>query len=256
MVTKEEQSKIGRSNVRRSKSHERRIANLLSKWSGVEFRRRRVEGRENAVRIVERTADVIPCVGDFHFTVEAKCGKGFSFDNLMDRPHTSLFSEWWHQCTYDAMLVSRDFKRTIYPMVFFKPHPNWDWVAISAYAINVLRPAKPIEFALPVESLWFPHIRFNAFAWLGEIEHNISHSKKNVKLFPLRLDPVIFCRWHDFAANVSPESAFFEFPEQEIPDGMRMRPIEIGDKSSQIIGGDNQTKATEATNRDQQASPG
>ena len=60
-------SRIGRSNVKTAKVHERRVAHLLADWSGVPFRRRRVEGRGNAVRIVELVADVIACAGDFHF---------------------------------------------------------------------------------------------------------------------------------------------------------------------------------------------
>ena len=40
--SREEMSRIGRSNVRRSKSHERRVAHLLTEWAGVDFRRRRV----------------------------------------------------------------------------------------------------------------------------------------------------------------------------------------------------------------------
>ncbi len=62
--TKEEilaqQSKIGKSNVRRSKGHERQVAHYLTDWSGQEFRRRRVEGRDVTVIERESTADVIP----------------------------------------------------------------------------------------------------------------------------------------------------------------------------------------------------
>lgn len=221
-----DQSRIGRSNVSRSKAHERRIAHLLTDWSGVPFRRRRVEGRDTAVRVVELVADVIPCVGDFHFSIEAKCGRDFSLDGLMATPLVSCFTGWWHQACYDAQLVSGDLGRTVLPMMFFKPHPNWDWVAFSASAINLLCP-KLSSHSDPdgapanvvpggAGKLWFPHLLFDAFAWLGEISGNVSHSKKHKKLVKLQLDAVVICRWRDFATSVMPESAFVKFPSAAV----------------------------------------
>jgi len=229
-------SKVGRSNVRTSKVHERRCARLMTAWSGVPFRRRRVEGREGAVRIVELVADVIPCVGDFHFSIECKKGKDFSFEGLMMNPAGSQFTEWWHQACYDAKLVTGDMRRPILPFMFFKPHPNWDWVAFSTKALGVLRPRQllpglsqqvlartvPPDYVATYSdvagdslwnSLWFPHLRFDAFGWLGDIEGNVSHSKKHKKLVKLPLDPVFICRWRDFAANVAPDSSFLKFPD-------------------------------------------
>lgn len=208
-------SKTGKSNVRTAKAHERRVAKLLASWSGVPFRRRRVEGRDSAVRVVELTADVIPCAGDFKFSIECKKGKDFSLDSLMANPTGSLFTNWWHQSCYDAQLLTGDLKRPIFPMMFFKPHPNWDWVAFSAHAIDTLRSQQPLTIILPDNQLWFPHLRFDMFGLLNSIVGDISHSKKNKKLVGLKLDPLVICRWRDFELNVAPQSAFAVFPTAE-----------------------------------------
>ena len=205
-------SSVGRSNVRTSKVHERRVAHLLTDWSGVEFRRRRVEGRDLATRVVQSVADVIATAGDFHFTVECKKGQGFSFDHLMAAPATSLFTEWWFQACYDASLVSSDTNRKIYPMMFFKPLPTYDWVAFSARAIGILRPKHNVPDTMRV-AMWFPCLYFNWFANLGQVKGSISHSKKNPKWHHMDLDPVVICRWRDFAEHVDPVSAFHVFPQ-------------------------------------------
>lgn len=202
-------SAIGKSNVRRSKTHERRIAKLLTEWSGVQFRRRRVEGRDSAVRVVELVADVIPCEGDFHFSIEAKCGKKFSLDALMANPTKCLFTDWWHQACYDAQLISGDLNRIIYPLMFFKPHPNWDWVAFSSYSLRVIKQVGRLD-----AELTFPHLSFDAFSFIGPIEGDVSHSKKNEKLVKIDLDPVIICRWYDFANNIDPVSTFVSYPNK------------------------------------------
>jgi hypothetical protein len=191
-------SEIGKSNVRRSKNHERHVAHLLTAWAGVPFRRRRVEGRDTAVRAVEMVADVIPCVGDFYFTIEAKCGKGFSFDALMWSPKTCLFTEWYHQAAYDAKLLSDDKGYKIFPMVYFKPIPAWDWVAFPVSAMSILFDSCPA----------FPHLRTSVYHNLGPISCNISHSKKNKNMVALQLEDVIICRWKDFAKAVPPGMAF------------------------------------------------
>ena len=82
-LTFDEMSRIGKSNVARSKSHERRVAKLLQDWSNVEFRRRRVEGRDSTVIERESTADVIPVKGEILFSIEAKCGECTNIDGLL-----------------------------------------------------------------------------------------------------------------------------------------------------------------------------
>jgi hypothetical protein len=208
MATKEEQSKIGRSNSRRGKSQERHIAHLLSDWSGIEFRRRRVEGRDASTIARESTSDVIAVPHDFRFSVEAKSGKGFSFDAMMVNPKTALFSTWWFQVCYDAQLMSNTINTTIFPMLFFKPNPNTDWIAFSEHALSILVSKQDLHIKpLHKQELWFPHIYFGAYK-LSKQSGSITFSKKNKITTELQLDPTIICRWKDFAKNVSPAGLF------------------------------------------------
>ena len=70
---REKMRAVGKSNVRRGKTYERRVSNLLTEWSGEEFRRRRVEGRDSNVIDRESTADVIPASKKIIFSIEVKC---------------------------------------------------------------------------------------------------------------------------------------------------------------------------------------
>lgn len=207
MADKAEMSRIGKSNVRRSKSHERRVAHLLAEWTGRMFRRRRVEGRDSTVVERESTADVIPVVGDIHFSIEAKCGEPTSLNGLLANPYNNQFTKRWHQTCYDAQLMTKVFNRHVYPLLFFKPHPSFDWIAISSLAFvnGVLLPKNGGDSPL---HCWFPNFEFH-YRW-GEISHNISHTKnkKNHVKVPLILDNAIICRWSDFAASVNPDSFF------------------------------------------------
>lgn len=213
-----EKSRIGRSNSRRGKSQERHVAHMLSDWSGVEFRRRRVEGRSASVIARESTADVIATPHDFRFSVEAKSGKRFSLDALMASPTTALFSSWWFQTCYDAQLMSKAANIHIFPMLFFKPNPSIDWIAFSLYALEILLPK---DNGSPKTKLWFPHIRFTSYE--SKQIGAITFSKKNKITSELQLDPVIFCRWKDFAINVSPNGLFVNFSD---PNWVYAREVE------------------------------
>lgn len=204
--SKELMQKIGRSNVRRSKAHERRIANLLTKWSGEEFRRRRVEGRESNVIDRESTADVIPASKRIIFSIEAKCGDYGSIDGILANPHTNKWVSWWHQSCFDAILLSKALNTQIWPMMFFKPHPNFDWVAIAQepFKLGILQPKTPNS----QRPIWFNNMAFDMFHWLGPIEHNISRSKKNPVLESIKLHSCYIVRWQDLADNIDPKSIF------------------------------------------------
>lgn len=211
-------SRVGKSNVRTAKCHERRIAKLLTEWSNRPFRRRRVEGRGDDIKVVEGVADVIPVEGDIIFAIEAKKGKDFSLDGLMLNPAGARFTEWWHQASYDAQLLTEKTGITRYPMLFFKPHPNWDWIAVpfTVFQQNILTPCMSCQDEYTVRrkssEVWFPHIHFDAYSWVGPIEHNISRSKnKNNKVMKaLELQPVVMARWRDFERFVDPDSMFVQ----------------------------------------------
>lgn len=210
LVTKAEQSRVGKSNVRRSKGHERTIAKFLTTWSGQEFRRRRVEGRDVTVIERESTADVIPVKGDVHCSIEAKCGAVQTFAALMANPKGCKFTEWWHQANYDCTLVTKVLGRKFYPMMFFRPYPNQNWVAVSdcLFSQRILQPMVEMEDPRPI--VWFPHFHFDAYNTLGEIAFNVvrTSNKANYRYVPLNLDSMVICRWQDFAAHVDPRSFF------------------------------------------------
>jgi hypothetical protein len=208
-------SQVGKSNVATAKCHERRIAKLLTEWSGREFRRRRVEGRESDTVLRDLTGDVVPADAKnrCRFNLEAKKGKGFSLTSILSGYTTCKLSEWYHQSTYDAKLVSKALGLDVKPIVFFKPNPNLDWVAFDASALEFLRPKMP-KYVIPrhdYNRLWFPHLFFDYYAYCGPISFNISHTKnrKNRVIVPLQLAPCFICSWNDFAANVNPDSFFF-----------------------------------------------
>ena len=116
-------SKIGRSNVNRAKAHERQVAKWLTEWSGVEFRRRRVTGRDHATTVIDGTADVICTRPDFKYAVECKSGAGFSLDAVMAGGGKTKFDQWWNQALEDAELSGKE------PMLFIKPGTGQNWIA-------------------------------------------------------------------------------------------------------------------------------
>lgn len=212
-----DRSKVGKSNVRRSKTHERRIAHLMTDWTGVEFRRRRVEGRDTTVVERESTADVIPVRGDIIFSIEAKCGECTSLDGLLKDPKINKFTKWWHQCVYDANILTSVLKRKIYPMLFFKPAPAFDWVALDkeVFTSGLL---KPSSHAMANHDLarsrnipvWFNVLTLDAYALAGSIEHDVSHSKSHAVLKSLELPSLFLMRWRDLELNVDPKSIFVQ----------------------------------------------
>lgn len=195
-------SAIGKSNVLKGKNHERRVASLLTEWSGIEFRRRRVEGRDESTMMIDSSADVIPVNAECLFSIEAKSGSGFSMDAMMIDPVRSLFGQWWFQACYDAKLLSQVKDGMFLPLLFFKPHPNHDWIAFSIDALSHL---KYMPESLVDSNICFPHLVFDEYRRLGEVTGDVSHTnvKKTVSLV---MHPLIICRWKDFAKFVNPIS--------------------------------------------------
>jgi|10_taG_2_1085330.scaffolds.fasta_scaffold00305_17 hypothetical protein len=208
---KETFSKTGKRNVATSKSHERRCKKLLTEWAGVEFRRRRVEGRGDDVSVVEGVADIIPVEGKILFAIESKKGEDFSLDGLFLNSHGARFTKWWHQVNYDAKLLTEKLGAKRWPLLFFKPHPNWDWVAVPIKCFeNEILVSKNYPSDFYGGKCWFQHISYDAYRWIGPVTHNIATSTKNKVMEALDLEPCIMCRWKDFATNVDPQSIFVQ----------------------------------------------
>lgn len=212
---KETFSKTGKRNVATAKSHERRCKSLLTDWSGIEFRRRRVEGRGNDVSVVEGFADIIPVDAEIIFAIESKKGESFSMDSLLATPEKTIFTEWWHQVSYDAQLMSKKTGRKCWPMLFFKPIPAWDWIVVpkKCFTDKILLPIPNTDGVRTCTDglCWFPHLMFDAYSSTPPISYNISTSKKNPVMESLKLESCIICRWKDFSniiTGVDPKSIF------------------------------------------------
>jgi hypothetical protein len=202
-----DRSKIGKSNVLKGKTHERRVANLLTEYSGVQFRRRRVEGRDLSVVERESTADVIPVAAEVHFSIEAKSGKGFSFDALLGNPQKNLFTTWWHQAAYDAEILTSVLKRKIHPMLFFKYSVTQDWVVVPTESFEVLKHKEAML------NMVLPNLVYKYSC--NPISLNVKHTskKKNHVEVILNLPDVCFMRWKDFIEYIEPTSLFFKKTE-------------------------------------------
>jgi hypothetical protein len=194
-----DRSRIGKSNVRKGKTLERRVAHLFSDYTGQEFRRRRVEGRDASVIERESTADVIPVRGDILFSIEVKSGQFGSIDALLANPLNTMLTKWWHQACYDATLMTELFKKDYYPLLFFKFNRNADWIAISKRAFDHIKLSKNVPF-----------LDFDHFETCGRVTHNVSHTdnRANEVQVSLSLDAIRFMRWQDFCEAVDPKSIF------------------------------------------------
>lgn len=214
-----DRSAIGKSNSRKGKTYERTVSKMLSEWSGVKFRRRRVEGRDSTTILVNSVADVVPADGVFVFSVEAKNQAKFSMDALMANPSSCAFGSWWLQACYDAQLRYNMTKCLTYPMLIFKPDPSHHWVAFSSKSINLLQPSDKTRQIWerifgPTNRLWFPHLMFDHYDHMPPIKGNISHSPKHKVEVSIQLDPVVLCRWQTFAENISPSNLITRTIEQ------------------------------------------
>lgn len=205
-------SRIGKSNVRKSKSFERRVSDLLESATGYEFRRRRSEGRDNKTIAINRTADVMCTGGDIKFSIEAKSGtkaEKFCLNGLMNNPVGTHFTIWWHQASYDAELLTKYANNGLiyYPMLIFKYSLAAEWIAIP----NTLVENSIIQFNnIP------QHIVYDGYKHINPVSHNISKTKnkKNFKYYELNLQSVFMTSWKQFAASIKPETLFYVLPEK------------------------------------------
>lgn len=195
-MNKEEQSRIGKSNVARGKSHERNVANYLTEWSNYKFVRRKVEGTNESVTRRNSAADVICASHQFKFSVEVKCGAGFSYEALLTNPGGNKFSNWWAQCVHDAGITSTAFSQEIHPMLFFKPTPSTNWVAITKESLNCLNVVNELQFL----EYKYPKTEYS---------FDVSHSPKHAVMASFVFKDIIMMPRKQFAAAVAPDSTLF-----------------------------------------------
>lgn len=213
-MAKRTASQVGKSNVNRSKTHERKVAEYLEEWTGTPFMRRIVTGRDANTIMFSLTGDVVCVEHQIKFNLEAKAGANFSLTALVSNPETNIFTKWYHQSTYDANLSTERHGYKVYPMVFFRPGTGLNWVGVSKTGLETMKPRV-------IGSVYdFPHISYDWYGKSGPITHNVSHTgnRKNKVFIPLDLDPCILCSWKDFAAHIDPESIFRHVRVQPIND--------------------------------------
>ena len=204
IVAGPDRSKIGKSNVRKGKTYERRVSGILTEYTGIQFRRRRVEGRDLSVVERESTADVIPVASEVHFSIEAKSGRGFSFDALLGNPQKNLFTTWWHQATYDANILTSVLNRKIHPMLFFKFTITQDWIVVPMESFDILKMNDAVKDSV------IPRLIYKYSC--NPISINVKHTskKKNHVEVAIDLPDVAFMRWKDFVEYIDPSSIFFK----------------------------------------------
>jgi hypothetical protein len=88
-------------------------------------------------------------------------------------------------------------------MLFFKPHKNWDWVAVPTDVIdkNIISTRSHLQC-----------LRYDGYKNSNPISMNVSRTKNknNYKMVDLDLPSVVLCRWKDFIAAIEPTSMFYE----------------------------------------------
>ena len=107
-------------------NHERRVAKMLSDWSGQKFIRTPMSGAIHNFKDKRVVSDIVAplSIGDWPFSIEAKCVEcSWEFNTLIDGTSQTV-KEHWKQCLCDAkreelipMLVFTKNYRSIFVMI-------------------------------------------------------------------------------------------------------------------------------------------
>lgn len=115
-------SKAGRKSKNKGKAYERAIAQALTEFTGVNFRKIPGSGGMNKQGITVAghifCGDIMCDRPDFRFSIEAKNRKAFLFSQVLKNSGTAPITSWWYQCIRDAKTYNLE------PMLFFKPKPG------------------------------------------------------------------------------------------------------------------------------------
>jgi len=128
-------SAVGKRSKRRGNRYERRVAKLLLKFTGVNFRRVPTSGGFNKLGSIIREdlfrGDLVCDDSNFQFCIEAKSRKNFTFTQVLKNPDTANFTNWWYQCVNDAKAAD------LIPLLFFKPDSQSDFIAVPDSIIDI-----------------------------------------------------------------------------------------------------------------------
>lgn len=175
-------SQAAKYSVRKGKRLERRVVNELREWCGDHnFRRTPGSGGFNKsydtkVGEKEFVSDVM-ADREIRFAIEVKGEAGFSLDSLLSAKTCSSckFSRWWFQVVLDARRVGK------LPLLWFKPRPSWDWIALDKKGFDRL--ALEVNYALVPMRL--------------PVTGEVYDSDNNLVMQTVNLPDAMICRWKD-----------------------------------------------------------
>jgi hypothetical protein len=211
---KEKFSKVGKRVGAKGKSHERRVAQELREWTGdKEIQRTPNSGgfnKSSKTTVGEREfASDIMAKRVLAFTVEAKSQVGFNLDAVLAQQDGNAFTSWWFQANYDAGRVGK------LPFLWFKPHPNFDWVALTYEGC----------VRLGLIDLKIPYIYVNAYG--REVVCEISLAQGGRSKHHMLLPNAYLFRWKDIKKYANPDQ-FFEGES----DGLQHMREQVGQGST------------------------
>lgn len=208
--TKPDWSKIGRSAKSKGHTGERRIASLLTEFTGVNFRKIPGSGGYNktgGVVVAEHKfcGDIICDDPGFAFCVESKNRPDdFNFATLTTVPESADFTEWWYQVNAEAAYVK------LLPILYFKLGKSTnnivknDYLAISPTIAEYLGLNKEV-----------PHAHLHVYSdpvWV-KIKVKVQGSKKkSMAKIKVRLPECWLISWIIFT-RYAKKDRLFQLPD-------------------------------------------
>ena len=221
----ESQSTIGKRSKRKGKHYEARVAQLLTEFTNVKFRRVPVGSggynKTGGLVIAKHifTGDVFSANPSFIFSVEAKNRKDISLTALLKSPESSSITKYWYQCIEDATNNNK------YPILFFKPNISDDWVCLRTSDIQEFNLNKSIRIDL---KLYYTSVS------LKIIDRDMRGKKIKAEIKNIILPDFTIMDWHEFTKHVNPIKLFTEeiTEEQKADTEKRLATDDTGGQSS------------------------
>ncbi len=198
-------SKIGRRSKNKGNYGERRIAKLLTDFTGKNFRRTPGSGGfgKQGLVVAEHvfTGDVISDDKDFQFCIESKNRPNcFSLAHLATLPEKAEFTEWWYHTLEDAKSVNR------FPALFFKIGGSSTATVGNDFVALTKEGMEHLQYPEDAQKLVFD-------VYSKEITFKSSKLKDFVTA---KLPTPYIISWRLIAKHVNPSRMF------EVPDGVRV----------------------------------
>lgn len=184
-------------NCANGKTMELKCSKLWSKWTGVDFRRRKVEGHDKNTVSLDGVGDVI-CADPLtscKFTIECKNRRDFSFSNT---PFSikSPFWDWFAQSACDANIKEHYSNIEYFPFLHFRNGNFCNMVAMYKKDYERLTIIGKMSGYEIISN--FP-------------EKIIRKAKVSSKLvdYYFSTDEIIISTWDSFSNSIDPKSVFY-----------------------------------------------